>query len=166
MRKSTFSSCINCIKWLHLMILHCIIKAKLQGSRWPTDAISPPKLVGKSVILTSSENKYWRLQSRAFFKSRELLMIMAISVKCLLFLQRSWLWFVLISVREKGDSVFSEAIQFPNHFWESWDYLFSKFEVMCSCWGFKGYFCRLDWRRRRGSEQEILTCCLSAFCIV
>lgn len=84
-RKSIFSSCINCIRWLHLMILHCIIKAKLQGSRWPTDAISPPKLCGKSVILTSSENKYWGLQSRAFFKSRELQMVMAISVKCLLF---------------------------------------------------------------------------------
>lgn len=84
-KKITFSSCINCIRWLHLMILHCIIKAKLQGSRWPTDAISPPKLAGKSVILTSSENKYWGLQSRAFFKRRELLMAMAISVKCLLF---------------------------------------------------------------------------------
>lgn len=83
-RKSTFSSCINCIRWRHLMLLHCIIKAKLQGSRWPTDAISPPKLVGKSVILTSNENKYWGLQSRAFFKSRELIMVMAISVKCLL----------------------------------------------------------------------------------
>lgn len=67
--KSTFPSCIKCIKWLQLMILHYIIKAKLQGSRWPSDVISPPKSVGKSVILMSSENKFWWLQSTGFSKA-------------------------------------------------------------------------------------------------
>lgn len=68
-RKSTFPSCIKCIKWPQLMILCYTIKAKLQGSRWPSDVISPPKSVGKSVILTSSEKEFWWLQSRVFSKA-------------------------------------------------------------------------------------------------
>ena len=67
--KSAFPYCIKCIKWLQRMILHYVIQAKLQGSRWPSDVISPPKSVGKSVILTSSENKFWWLQCRGFSKA-------------------------------------------------------------------------------------------------
>lgn len=69
-RESKFPSCIKCIKLPQFMILYYIIKAKLQGSRWSSDVISPPKSVGKAVILTTTENKFWWLQSRGFSKAK------------------------------------------------------------------------------------------------
>lgn len=43
----------------------------------------------------------------------------------------------------------------------NWDYPFSKPQGMCRCPELEGYFCSLVWRRRHGSEQEILPCGLS-----
>lgn len=89
-------------------------------------------------------------------------MVMVISVKCLLF-AKELAMICTSQCREEKERVFSLKTfnsQTILEVWVSWDYLFSKLLGMCLCPSLEGYFCRLAWRRRHGSEQEILVACL------